>query len=297
MMMKWNVFSSKKKSAQNQAETPSRRSPVPSAEDLLAAEVPDNMSFDVLSKDMMIRSERRAWHVTYGAIGVCVLALVVIALMMPLKRTVPYLVRVDSATGDVDLVQTLSVGKTTYGDVVDKKNIADYINYREGYDWFTARKTYAETLMMSDPAVASEYQQNFNYDTLYGNKMRSDIDILSISLDKDTAHSTSIATVRFRKTIRQEASIGVTVRSSSIWVATLGYHYSPVTTMTESERRVNPLGFMVRTYHADAETPLTALPPAQKAAQPAVQPQPATLPTVPAPAQALAPANVKGGVK
>ncbi len=44
-------------------------------------------------------SQRRAWRIVWVIAGLLVLSWVAIVLMMPLKQTVPYIIRVNNATG------------------------------------------------------------------------------------------------------------------------------------------------------------------------------------------------------
>src|SRR5580704_14811263 len=56
------------------------------------------------------RSERRAWFAALGG-WLCALAsTLAVALLVPLKRVEPYVVRVDSSTGVVDVVPAYSAG-------------------------------------------------------------------------------------------------------------------------------------------------------------------------------------------
>ena len=54
--------------------------------------------------DLVQKSERRAWLVAkMSAVGF-ILSVVSIGLLMPLKETRPYVIRVDKTTGGIDLV-------------------------------------------------------------------------------------------------------------------------------------------------------------------------------------------------
>jgi type IV secretion system protein VirB8 len=50
--------------------------------------------------DMQQRSERRAWHIAYAAVGVAVLCSTALAVMVPFYRVVPLPIEVDRLTGE-----------------------------------------------------------------------------------------------------------------------------------------------------------------------------------------------------
>ena len=73
-----------------------------------------------------------------GAVGAVIglAGVVAVAGLTPLKKSEPFVLRVDNNTGAVDIVQPISDSQsTTYGEVVDKYWLAQYIIERESYDW------------------------------------------------------------------------------------------------------------------------------------------------------------------
>ncbi|HDN9542911.1 TPA: hypothetical protein P2L24_004097, partial [Aeromonas salmonicida] len=66
------------------------------------------------------KSERRAWRVAFASVGVAVLAIAAIAMMMPLKESVPYVIRVDNTTGVPDIVTAITDKAVTGDEVMDK---------------------------------------------------------------------------------------------------------------------------------------------------------------------------------
>lgn len=197
------------------------------------------------------KSERRAWLVAMCAIGVTVLAIVAIAMMMPLKESIPYVVRVDNATGVPDIVTAMTDRKVTGDEVMDKYWLAQYVRARETYDWYTLQRDYNTVGLLSSPNVGQGYAQLFEgkdaLDKTYGKTTRATVEILSVvPAGKNTG------TVRFIKTTKrvdQETSPGTVTK----WVATVAYEYRSTALIKESARLVNPFGFQVMTYRVDPE--------------------------------------------
>ena len=74
------------------------------------------------------KSAKTAWQVAAGFGGLALCSLIVLVVMMPLKQTQPYLLKVDQTTGHTEIVQPLSDAKqTTYGEVLDKYWLNKYI--------------------------------------------------------------------------------------------------------------------------------------------------------------------------
>nr|CAC82756.1 TraJ protein [uncultured bacterium] len=197
------------------------------------------------------KSERRAWRVAFASVGVAVLAIAAIAMMMPLKESVPYVIRVDNTTGVPDIVTAITDKAVTGDEVMDKYWLAQYVRARETYDWYTLQRDYNTVGLLSSQHVGQGYAQLFEgkeaLDKTYGKTVRATVEILSVV---PTGKNTG--TVRFIKTTKrvdQEGSPGTVTK----WVATVAYEYRSTALIKESARLVNPFGFQVLTYRVDPE--------------------------------------------
>lgn len=197
------------------------------------------------------KSERRAWRVAIASAGVAVLAIAAIAMMMPLKESVPYVIRVDNATGVPDIVTAITDKAVTGDEVMDKYWLAQYVRARETYDWYTLQRDYNTVGLLSSANVGQGYAQLFegkdDLTKTYGKNIRATVEILSVV---PTGRNTG--TVRFTKTTKrvdQEGSPGTVTR----WVATVAYEYRSTARIRESARLVNPFGFQVLSYRVDPE--------------------------------------------
>ncbi len=209
------------------------------------------LDFESSKAVMTATSERRAWVVAIGAVTMCVASWIGMSLMLPLKEKVPYLVRVDNATGVTDIVSLLQEEIVGYEDVQDKYWINKFIVAREGYNWYTLQSDYDLIPMLSDASVANEYAKLFQgdnaLDSTWKNKYRAEIKILNISPNGNGA-----ASVRFVKSVKV-VETGKDHQPPSYWIATINYEYRSAEKMKESERLINPFGFTVVAYRVDPE--------------------------------------------
>ncbi len=199
--------------------------------------------------DELVRSRRSAWRAATAAGALLGLALVALLAMQPLKRVEGFVVRVDNATGAVDLVTTLRDGQTSYGEVVDRYFVNKYVLSREGYDYETIQTAYDTTLLLSSEVVQREYATLFEgagaRDKALSNRAKILVRLRSIT----PGSAPSTALVRF--TTRLVRENGQPAAEQSL-VATVGFRYVGAP-MHEQDRLVNPLGFQVTSYRVDPE--------------------------------------------
>jgi type IV secretory pathway component VirB8 len=231
------------------------------------------VDWDASRIEQIEKSEQRAWNIAYGACGLVVFALLAIVLLMPLKDTVPYVVRVNDVTGAVDVMTVLEDQRITYEEAVDKYWLAQFVRARETYDYYTLQHDYDTTRMLSSPPVGKQYTDQFEGDNALdkklGKTMRITVDVISVSPDGNGA-----AIVRFTKsTARADSPDYKTV---SHYVASIGYEYRNPSKLNADERLLNPLGFWVTSYRADQEFGTRTVPAAAKTAsdEPAAEAQP-----------------------
>lgn len=196
------------------------------------------------------RSERRAWRIVWVIAGLLVLSWVAIVLMMPLKETVPYVIRVNNATGVPDIVTKMSAKDLAFDEVMDKYWVARYVRTRENYDWYSLQEDYETVGMLSSPAVGKEYAAQYGGETgidkKLANNTRKRVEILSV-----VPSGKGTATVRYR--VATGPVDGTSPPVVTGWVATVSYEYKSPSVMPESYRFVNPFGFQVVSYRNDPE--------------------------------------------
>ena len=205
-------------------------------------------------------ADRIQFHKAMGRVGLSVGAVgaviglagvVAVAGLTPLKKSEPFVLRVDNNTGAVDIVQPISDSQsTTYGEVVDKYWLAQYIIERESYDWQLIQNSFDRVKLMSAPNVFAEYNAYITSAKSPVNTFKEDkkvrVEVLSVSFINN------IGQVRFSKTVLDANGQPDTVYPVTNWLATISFDYKKEIKL-EKDRRSNPLGFETTSYRVDSE--------------------------------------------
>lgn len=218
-----------------------------------------SVDFELTIADLARRSERRAWTVAMIAVTAALALLCGYFYLLPLKEKVPYLVMADAYTGTstvARLAGNFNDNTITASEAVNRSNIAHFILARESYDYALIRlRDWTTVYTMSSPAVAAAYTQlhaarnpDSPYNT-YGKARAIRVSILSIQILSDASTAPRGATVRFQRSLYDEATAASRPLDSKI--ATLAFTYKPNLSMDEKDRIENPLGFQVTSYRVD----------------------------------------------
>ena len=197
---------------------------------------------------MARRSIRIAWFIAAGASCLAALAVGAVAALAPLKAVEPFVIRVDNATGIVDVVSALSATPDRYDDAVTKYFAARYVRAREGYVASEAEDNFRTVSLFSSSAEQGRFATFYrgtNPDSpqnTYGRFATAKIGVKSISLIN--AHVVSVRYIR-------DVTRGDDLRRTH-WVATLTFSYTRAP-ISAHDRLTNPLGFVVSEYRADPE--------------------------------------------
>ena len=189
-------------------------------------------------------SKRTAWTVAIVASILAIVSVVTVALLTPVQRVEAYVVRVDSSTGQVNVVRPLSNGDTTYDEAINKYFTQWYVRWREGFIQERAPEFYNNVGILSSSAEQARYLKQYDPSSqasplnVYKNFGRSVITIKSTVLDKP-----GVARIQFTK----EEDWGGRNQKTSQWSAMVFYRFSGAP-MSEKDREINPLGFQVLNY-------------------------------------------------
>lgn len=197
-----------------------------------------------------IRSKRLAWSVAATAGGLAVAATLAIVGLTPLKTVEPFVIRVDQATGAVDLARGLSAETkpVTHDEAVSKYFLARYVRAREAYLDATAEEDFRLVSILSAPSEQRRWADLFrgtnphSPQNLYGRQAEASISIRAIGFINP-----EVANVRYRRTVRRAQQV-----EESDWIATVAFAWTRAP-MTEADRLRNPLGFQVLSYRSDPE--------------------------------------------
>ena len=197
------------------------------------------------------RSEARAWKVAFTFAGCFALSVVGIAMLLPLKETLPYVLRVDNVTGAVDLVTSIKGQDVSFDEVQDRYWVTRYVRAREEYDWYLIANDYMSTKEFSEEASFAPYEKLYTSanspEKIHGSEESVRVNVVSVTLNQEQ----QTATVRFNKSVVVRKT-GEVLRSSN-WIATLRYSYAPKILKTTEMRDINPFGFTVEQYQIAPE--------------------------------------------
>lgn len=206
-----------------------------------------------LERDYMaeIVKSRSLWQKISLATAVFAVVAVLYHQFNPVTHKEPLVMRVDNNTGAVDVVSTVKDQQKTYGEVVDKYFIANYVKSYDSYNYHSIQDDYDKVALMSSDNVAAQYQAIYNgkngqipRDKLLGREGTRTVEIVSVVPDVEKG----VATVRY-KTETQSSQTGNVVEN---WTATLTYEYVAAR-IDDNVRLVNPLGFVITSYRIDKE--------------------------------------------
>ncbi|MDE2137977.1 MAG: hypothetical protein KGJ68_11125 [Gammaproteobacteria bacterium] len=212
---------------------------------------------------MAHRTARLAWRVA-GAGWSCALAgAVALALLVPLKRVEPFVVRVDSSTGVVDVVPVYS-GTASPEQAVTRYFLTHYVSVCERFNFATAESDYEECGAFHgaqrNQAWYALWNPNNPGSPLNVHKDGSTVrvQVESVSFFERASGVTDLAQVRYLKAERQGAGADERITH---WIATIQYAYG-APSKDPKVRRWNPLGFKVIELTSEPEV-LPSQPPAR----------------------------------
>jgi type IV secretion system protein VirB8 len=203
------------------------------------------------------RDKRIAWW-TAAAGWVCaVSATLAVVVMMPLKRVEPFVVRVDSSTGVVDVVPAYD-SRATPQEAVTRYFLTHYLTVCERFNFVTAESDYEEC-----GAFHSARRNQLWYALWAGTNPASPLNVhkdgstvrvqvKSVSFFTRANGLNDLAEVRYSKVRRQGTGSEDTF---SDWVATIQYSYVEPS-QDPRMRRWNPLGFKVVDFRSEPEAPV-----------------------------------------
>jgi type IV secretion system protein VirB8 len=213
------------------------------------------------------RSARTAWWIAgAGWIGVVLLAFALM-LLTPLKRVEPFVIRVDNATGVVDVVPVYA-GQTQMPEAVTRYFLDHYVTICERFNFATAESDYEECGAFHTPQRNQEWYAAWVKTNptsplnLYKDGTTVSAQVSSISFFTRASGVGDLAQVRYVKATR---AAGGSAEQRSYWIATMQYAYAVPSTDPRT-REWNPLGFKVIAFHADPETLVPPAPTAEGAA-------------------------------
>lgn len=223
---------------------------MPKTDSLIAS----SRSFESTLLEKDAREKKFAWLI--AAIGCIFTALAFIALiiLLPLKTTDIELWSIDKHTGRYEYMTRITEQDIPAEQALAHALAARYVSLRENYNYFALQRDYDDVQLFSSDSVSKDYLDWFNSaqapDVVFNNADHVVyIDIIS-NVHAPATSPDRLATLRIKRTIRRIADSSV---KTDFWNIRLTYRYQPRKQLTESQREVNPLGFIVTSYQRDKE--------------------------------------------
>lgn len=216
----------------------------PSDKSLEANYMREALSWETSREQSLLRSRKVAWIVAGAALAIAGIEALAVAGLTPLKTVQPYVIRVDSSTGLVDVPQPLTHAPTP-DEAMNRYFVQSYVTARESYDRDIASPRYEQVGLMSDTAVGRDYMNAFSPANpssplnVYGDKGYVHIKILSVNFIKP-----NVAYVQFQRLSEKPGEQTPTSQQES---ATVEFKYEN-RKLTQAQRLINPLDFVVTHY-------------------------------------------------
>jgi type IV secretion system protein VirB8 len=196
------------------------------------------------------RSRRTAWTVATGAALLAGVLGVSIAIMLPLKRTEPYVVTVDRETGFVQTARSANVANSGAADAVTRSALTLYVLARETFDPADYRDSYQRVMRWSEGAAEQAFAKDWDPRNPDGIQSRvRPTTRISTTIKSVTLLSAESAIVRY-DTVQTD---GAGTPQRRPWSATIGFAFKERALPAE-DLYLNPMGFQVTSWRRDAET-------------------------------------------
>lgn len=204
------------------------------------------------------KSRKLAWMFA-SLMGFClVVAVIALAMLTPLRRTVPYVVKQDAQTGNLEVLQSFDNRVIGNQELLNKYWARRYVLAREQYNWWLVAADYDTVSSLTDPSIFKEYADQFvgekGLDKVFGDFTERKVKVLSIAPSPSNAQQ---MVVRIERTTISKGNV---VEAPTVFVVNMTFRYKPNTYASEAELIRNPMGFQVYSYRRDVEVPGTSVP-------------------------------------
>lgn len=211
-------------------------------------------SWDLDRVEQARRGARAAWRAAAAA-SICALAAsVALALLLPLKRVDPFVIRVNSTTGVVDVVPVYK-GQAPMDELVTRYFLTHYVDICERFNLSTAESDYEECGAFHGAQRNQAWYALWNRSNphsplnLHKDGSVVSVQVESVSFFRRASGIADMAQVRYLKAER--SGVG-TQQHVSHWIATIEYAYGAPSADPRT-RRWNPLGFKLLDFVSEPE--------------------------------------------
>lgn len=214
-------------------------------------------SFEADRARLEDRFKRAGWYLSAG-LFVCLAVAVAAPYVRPTHTVEWRVLTVDKSTGEVADLRTLQEAPKDIGQEEARYFTARYIEARENYIPEEAAENAHVVALMSLPTIQRAYFAQVNGTNPNSPQAQLGVHgfirarIHSVAVLSETAQHQGIAQAHVTLE-RNKADASDPVYTNVI--ITVAYEWRPDAKMTPPDRDQNPLGFLVREYRVDPETP------------------------------------------
>lgn len=209
--------------------------------------------WELNSATLIRQGARRAWWVAIGASVIAAISSAAVATLAPLKSVEPFIIRVDTATGVVDVVPTY-VGTADLPESVTRHLASEYVVQRERYVPAIAESDYEQIGAYHSAAMNQQWLADWSRTNpesplnRYADGTHVRVQVQAISFLKQGGGA-NVLQVRFLTATQKSITAGEEIAH---FVATLQIAYGPPSNDVRL-RALNPLGFKVLEYRREPE--------------------------------------------
>jgi type IV secretion system protein VirB8 len=221
----------------------------------LGAYFAEAATWDADRAALAARTQRIAWSVAVAGWFCAIAAALAIAFLSPLKTVTPFLIRVDSTTGLIDIVPEYR-GTAQVSETVTRYLLRHYIDVCERFHWATAEADYEECGAFNSArrnqlwAAAWARSNPASPLNVYKDGSSLIARVISVSFFERANGVADLAHVRYVKTKR---SLDGVDGETTHWIATVQYAYG-APSRDAKVRQWNPLGFRIIDFRPEPET-------------------------------------------
>jgi len=212
------------------------------------------LSFEKSRQQLQENMTKIAWRVAGGAMFVALISILGSSALVQLRRpSPPVIIKDNTATGDVQVIDVAHSGSVTFGELEVRAALRTYVKLREKYDWYTIQDAYDTVTLMNSPREQELYAALYNRKNSPQNVLTDKYRVIvrpgAITFVGSTAQ------VFFSKTMLSLPSQGGSTPpppKTEYWVATITYEMGDLPTKSD-EQVLNPTGFRVTSYSVDRD--------------------------------------------
>jgi type IV secretion system protein VirB8 len=201
------------------------------------------------------RESARIWRWVAAAGWSCALGVAAaLVVMMPLKQVEPYVIRVDSSTGIVDVVPQYD-GRAQPAQLVTRYLLSHYVGVCQRFNFAMAESDYTECgafhSALRNQLWYAQWKRSNPESPLNQYKDGTTVQarVTSVTFLKEADREPGLAQIRY---IRRVQPAGDGAEQLSHWIASVRYDYVQPSRDVR-QRSLNPLGFRIVDFHAEQE--------------------------------------------